>query len=72
MSGGQPYRELFYITIRRICCAGNEKTKCSPRGERGAVAKAKPQKLFGYLVSSLLSAVGAEAWMACRIGSKVN
>ena len=24
----------------------NEKTKCSPRGERGAVAKAKPQKLL--------------------------
>ena len=24
----------------------NEKTKCSPRGERGAFAKAKPQKLL--------------------------
>ena len=24
----------------------NEKNKCSPRGERGAVAKAKPQKLL--------------------------
>ena len=25
----------------------NVKIKCSPRGERGAVAKAKPRKLFG-------------------------
>ena len=24
----------------------NEKSKCSPTGERGAVAKAKPQKLL--------------------------
>ena len=24
----------------------NEKTKCFPRGKRGAVAKAKPQKLL--------------------------
>ena len=29
----------------------NEKTKCSLRGERGAVAKAKPHKLIVVVVS---------------------
>ena len=38
------YILLLLLLLKNI--KNNEKTKCSPRGERGAVAKAKPQELL--------------------------